>query len=31
VDVNMANTKNKVIEKQMFKDEEPIKKKSIVD
>jgi hypothetical protein len=28
LDVNMANTKNKVI---MFKDKEPIKKKSTVD
>jgi hypothetical protein len=27
VDVNMAITKNKVIEEQMFKDKKPIKKK----
>ncbi len=31
VDVNMAITKSKVIEEQMFKDIEPIKKKFIVD
>jgi hypothetical protein len=31
IDVNMAITKNKVIEEQMFKDIEPIKKKFVVD
>ncbi len=31
MDVNMANTKSKVIEKQMFKDREPIKKKYVAD
>jgi hypothetical protein len=31
VDVNMAITKSKVIEEQVFKDIEPIKKKFIVD
>jgi hypothetical protein len=28
MDVNMAITRNKVIEEQMFKDKKPIKKKS---
>jgi hypothetical protein len=31
VDVNMAITKNKVTKEQMFKDIEPIKKKSAID
>jgi hypothetical protein len=31
VDVNMAITKSKVTEKQVFKDRKPIKKKSVVD
>jgi len=31
MDVNMAITRNKVIKKQVFKDKEPINKKSIVD
>jgi hypothetical protein len=31
VDVNMVITNSKVIEEQMFKDREPIKKKSTVD
>jgi hypothetical protein len=31
MDVNMANTKSKVIEEQMFKDKKPIKKKFDVD
>jgi hypothetical protein len=31
VDVNMAITMSKVIEKQMFKDKEPIKKKFTID
>jgi hypothetical protein len=31
VDVNMAITRSKVIEEQMFKDKKLIKKKSIVD
>jgi hypothetical protein len=31
VDVNMAIARNKVIEKEMFKDREPIKKKFVVD
>jgi hypothetical protein len=31
VDVNMAITKNKVTKKQVFKDKEPIKKKSIAN
>jgi len=31
VDVNMAIVGNKVIEKEVFKDREPIKKKFIVD
>jgi hypothetical protein len=31
VDVNMANTRNKVTKKQMFKDKKPIKKKFVVD
>jgi hypothetical protein len=30
MDVNMAITKRKVIEKQVFKDREPIKKKYVV-
>ncbi len=31
MDVNMANIKSKITEKKMFKDREPIKKKSIAD
>jgi len=31
MDVNMANTKSKVIEKQVFKDRKPIKKKYAAD
>jgi uncharacterized protein YigA (DUF484 family) len=31
VDVNMAITKNKVIKKHLFKDREPIKKKSVAN
>jgi hypothetical protein len=31
VDVNMAITRSKVNEKQMFKDKKPIKKKFVVD
>jgi hypothetical protein len=31
MDVNMAITRSKVIEKQVFKDKEPIKKKSFDD
>jgi len=31
VDVNMAITRSKVIEEQMFKDKEPIEKKSATD
>ncbi len=31
VDVNMAIAENKVIEKEVFKDREPIKKKFVVD
>jgi hypothetical protein len=31
MDVSMAITKSKVIEKQMFKDSEPIKKKFVAD
>jgi hypothetical protein len=30
MDVNMASIKNKVIEKQVFKDEESIKKKFVI-
>ncbi len=31
VDVNMAITKNKVTEEQVFEDRKPIKKKSVID
>jgi hypothetical protein len=31
VDVNMAITRSKVIEEQLFKDKEPIEKKSATD
>jgi len=31
MDVNMANTRSKVIEKKMFKDKKPIKKKFVTD
>jgi hypothetical protein len=31
VDVNMAITRSKVIEEQMFKDKKPIKKKFVAD
>jgi hypothetical protein len=31
MDVNMAITRSKVIEKHVFKDREPIKKKFVVD
>jgi len=31
VDVNMAITRRKVIKEQVFKDKEPIKKKSTID
>jgi hypothetical protein len=31
MDVNMAITMSKIIEKQMFKDKEPIEKKFVVD
>jgi hypothetical protein len=31
MNVNMAITRNKAIEKKMFKDREPIKKKFVVD